>query len=301
VILDDASVQQRGTAPGLATVSGRGRSAAEVAAELLDVLADDPRVVECDLGGMAAGGTAPAGAFRRVDNYLAHWPGPVVLVHAPDPSLRTGLRSVASTDRMFICSSWDAAGGEHEVLPDAQRHRLRLSPVATAPREARRFVTRTLLDWQVPGLVGPASQVVSELVNSAATEQVTTMDLTVSKVDQRVRIAVRDDGPAPSEHHEDVPTAALNRSELQLVQSFTDGWDVIPAPSGGKTVCAVLDARRAHPDDTGPHGWTLHRSHRRRSVVPSLLQRSHASRLGRGLGNVVSRRPRASRPDPEPT
>lgn len=76
-------------ARGVATVVGRGRSAAAVA--------DEPRVVECDFAGMTAEGRAIPGAFRLVSNYLVSGPGPVVMVHAPDSALRAGLRSVASS------------------------------------------------------------------------------------------------------------------------------------------------------------------------------------------------------------
>jgi hypothetical protein len=249
VALRDA-FEQGDPVPDVASVVGRGRSAPEVAAELLDVLADDPRVAECDLAGMAAKGTATTDTFRRVDHYLAHWPGPLVLVYAPDPPLLRALRSVASTDRLLVHSSRDAAG-EHHALPHLQRHRLRLSPVPAAPGEARTFVTLALLDWQMAGLVGPASQVVSELVNGALSGQVTTVDLTVSTVDQRVRIAVRDDRAVPVEGYDAVPAFAVNSAGLQLVQTFSDCWDVIPTLSGGKTACAVLDARRAHPRSLG--------------------------------------------------
>lgn len=287
---------QGGPAPGVATVTGRGRSAADVAAQLMDVLADEPRVAECDLAAMAAEGTATAGAFQRVDEYLRHWPAPVVLVHAPDPSLQAGLRSVASTDRLLIHSSWQAAD-EHRVLPHRQRQSRRLSPVSTAPREARTFVTRALLDWQLPRLVGPASQVVSELANSALTEQPTTMELTVSTVDEQVRIAVRDDGPSPGAVLDGVPASPFNGAGLQLVQAFAQRWDVIPAPAGGKTVWTILHGTWADHGDSASRERSLNRG---RHAVGT-RQRPRARRLGRGMGRVVPMWPRPSRSNAEST
>jgi hypothetical protein len=237
---------------GVATVSGQGRSAADVAAELMDVLADEPRVVECDLTGTAARGPGLADAFTPVGSYLAHWPGTVVMVHAPDPELRADLRSAAFADRMLVHTSWDAsAEGDHHMLPHLRRYRRRLPPVSTAPREARTCTADVLMDWQMPHLVGAATQVVSELVTHALDHSVSTLDLTLSRVDDRIRLAVRDDGGTPpAAGFADPPRAPLSRPGLRLMQTFAQHWDVIPAHAvgRGKTVWAVLDASHGAPD-----------------------------------------------------
>jgi hypothetical protein len=282
-------------APGVVSVVGRGRSAAEVAVELMDVLADEPRVVECDLAGVAADGPDIAGAFQPVDRYLARWPGPVVMVHAPQRSLHAGLQASASTDRLLIHGSWEVAG-EHHVLPMFQRHRLGLRPGSAAPRIARSFVTSRLLDWQMSHLVGSAGQVVSELVNAAITEPGARVELSVSRVDERVRIAVRDDGPCPNPRHDRPPASGLSDTGRHLVMAFADSWDVIPAPSGGKTVWTVLDGSLPHDRARVSHERTVARAGRR--PVPSGKHRqAWRRRHGRGLGAVVPRWHRSSRPD----
>jgi hypothetical protein len=275
VTLADASEHRR-PAVGVSTVAGRGHSASEVAAELMDVLADDPRVVECDLAGVAAEETAIADAFETVNRYLSRWPGPVVMVHAPDPALRAGLRSLDLADRMRIHTSWDAAVEQHLVLPHLRRHRCRLPAHPAAAREARSLLTGLLADWQLPQLTEPAGQVVSELVNAAAMETATALDLTVSKVDERLRIAVREDGLPPA-GLDGVSASPLHDVGLQLVEAFARSWDVIPARSGGRTTCAVLDTSTASApagavDDharADAHGSAESRTGRRlRDVVP---------------------------------
>jgi hypothetical protein len=250
VTLTEAS-ESTGPPRGVATVTGKGRRAADVAAELMDVVADEPRVVECDLTGTVAAGPAIAEAFSPVGSYLAHWPGTVVMVHAPDPALRADLRSAAFADRMLIHASWDTAAEGDHVLPHLQRYQRRLAPVSTAPREARASTAEVLVDWQLPHLVGAANQVVSEVVTHALDHSVSTLDLTLSRVDDRVRLAVRDDGAAPPAGLDDVPRSPLSGHGLRLMQVFAEHWDVIPAHSGGqgKTVWAVLDAARAHTYD----------------------------------------------------
>jgi hypothetical protein len=291
------AAEHAGPAPGVVTVTGRGRSATEMAAQLLDVLADDPRVVECDLAGMTGEGTAIADAFRPVNAYLTRWPGPVVMVHAPDASLRAGLRSVASADQLLVHASRGAATERHHVLPHLHRHRMGLVPVSTAPRQARTFVTDILADWQVPHMVGPTTQVVSELVTSALTAQASTVELMLSKVDERVRICVRDDGPSPAVSLDGVPVSPLNGAGLHLVQAFAQGWGVVPAPGYGKSVWAVLDSAGARADEaaspthTSSRGW-------RRNVRPGGPEQARIHRrLGRSLRHVVPMRTRPARTD----
>jgi hypothetical protein len=295
------AARQNGPAPGVVTVTGRGRSETGVAAQLLDALVDDPRVVECDLAGMTGEGTAIADAFRPVNAYLACWRGPVLMVHAPDASLRAGLRSVINADRLLIHSSRDAAREGHHVLPHLHRHRARLLPVSTAPREARSIVTDVLIDWQMPHMIGPTTQVVSELVTSAATTQATTLELMLSKVDERVRIGIRDDGPPPAALVDGVAVSPLNSAALRLVQVFAQAWGVVPAPSQGKTVWAVLGSPQAHAAEPTSQAHTSPRWWRRNTRLGASAHAWVQHRLGRGLRQVVSKPTRAMKPDATPT
>jgi hypothetical protein len=271
VTLTEAS-ESTGPPRGVATVAGQERSAADVAAELMDVLVDEPRLVECDLTGMAAEGSAIVEAFTPVGTYLAHWPGTMVMVHAPDPTQRADVCSAAFADRMHVHASWDAGAAGDHMLPHLQRRHQRLTPVSTAPRDARNFTAQVLVDWQVPHLVGAANQVVSELVSHALDHSVSRLDLTLSRVDDRVRLAVRDDGVPPGNALDDIPQSPLSGAGLRLMQVFAEHWDVVPAHTTGrgKTVWAVLDATRALTYD------------------PSA--RMGASRPGRGRGWLRRRR-----------
>jgi len=90
----------------MVTVRGQHRRSADVVGELMDVLADQPRVVACDLAGMTAEGSAMlAKGFAPVSEYLRHWPGTVVKVYAPDAQLRSRLSAAMS--------------GEHQPQPCA--------------------------------------------------------------------------------------------------------------------------------------------------------------------------------------
>lgn len=288
--LGDGS-EHSGPALGVATVTGQGRTASAVAAELMDALADEPRVVECDLAGTVAEGSAVTEAFRPVASYLAQWPGPMVMMHVPDASLRADLSPVADTaERLFMHASWDATAEDHHVLPHLQRHQQRLPPHPGTAREARAFVAAILTDWRMARLIGPANQVVTELVNSAETNDAAPVQLTLSRVDQRIRIAVRDNGdsPVPSDHVLGDPP--LTGVGAQLVRAFTEHSGVIPGRSGGKTVWAVLDGTHAPVGEHTTHGATSRTGPRRTPPQQGTHRHARAGRIGRHLRSIVSMR-----------
>lgn len=210
----------------------------------MDVLADEPRVVLCDLTGMAAAGPI-ADTFVPAISYLADWPGTVVVVTAPDERVRSSLASAAvHCERIFIHATSDIGVSEAlAFLPPLQRATLQLAPQTTAPREARSFVARTLRDWHLSLLTPSATLVVSELVTNSILHAVTVMDLRLSGAEDRVRIAVRDRGGGrPSARAGAVTEQTLDGRGLQLVEAFAHSWGVIPARTRGKTVWVVLDA-----------------------------------------------------------
>ncbi|HEX2176463.1 MAG TPA: ATP-binding protein [Nocardioidaceae bacterium] len=216
--------------------------------QLMDVLADEPRVVLCDLTGMAAAGAAVADMFAPAVSYLADWPGTVVVVTAPDAAVRSALESAAlRAERLFVQAGSEIGPAEaHDRLPRLRRSTLQLSPQATAPRQARDFVVRTLDDWGMASLSSAACLVVSELVTNSILHAVTVMDLRLSMAEGRVRVAVRDRGGGrPSARPGEATQHTLDGRGLQLVQAFARSWGVIPAPARGKTVWAVLDGADA--------------------------------------------------------
>jgi hypothetical protein len=252
-----------GPASDVVSLSGRHRVASDLAGELMDVLADEPRVVVCDLAGM----TPDAGTdrlFAPVTDYLAHWPGTVVVVRAPDPAVRAAVGDAALSGPLLVHACGEA-GLSHAsgLVPDVHRAGAHLEPLPTASREARVFATRALLDWQMAQLIRPVSVVVSELVTASAARAGTVLDLTLSRVGSRVRVAVHDHGDgdhgdgdhwdgdhgdgdsrAPAGHPPEVPLTGRGRL---LVQAFARCWGVFPGRGGGRTVWAVLD-RHGRPD-----------------------------------------------------
>jgi hypothetical protein len=121
---------------------------------------------------------------------------------------------------------------------------LHLAAHPTAPRAARNFVTRTLLDWQLTRIIPFASLLVSQLVASSSVHAGTDIDLSVVWDRGALRLSVGDHGPAlPGQRS--VPK--LHGRGLTVVAGLSRAFGVLPAAGGGNVVWTVLEAPRPGP------------------------------------------------------
>jgi hypothetical protein len=227
---------------GVAIVVGNGRLPSDLAGELVDVLSEEPDIAVCDLHGMAAPAAA-ADVFAPCVAYLQSWPGTVVVACVPDTQSEQRLLSALGPDRVVVARTVE--GGVERARRRMQQVRRvgeQLAPRPTASRDARRFVARTLLSWELPRVVAPATLVVSELVTNSVVHAVTVVDLTVTQAGRYLRLAVRDHGGGrPAVRADDPARSWLSGRGLLIVQAVTRSWGVFPGRMSGKTVWAVLD------------------------------------------------------------
>jgi hypothetical protein len=230
-------------AQGAVTLSGRHRLPSDLVSELMDVLAFEPRVVVCDLSGMAVSPQTLTEVFAPVAPYLANWPGTVVVVCVPRSAPQTQLPPSAIADRLLVHVHGEERLDEaYRVLRPLQHTMTYLPPVPAAVADARAFTLTTLRDWRLPGLQGSAGLVVSEMVTDSLLNARTVMGLALSRCGDRLRIAVHDHGgsrrPLPAG---EVSEATAEGSGRLLVQVLTRHWGVFPARTQGKTVWAIMD------------------------------------------------------------
>jgi anti-sigma regulatory factor (Ser/Thr protein kinase) len=103
---------------------------------------------------------------------------------------------------------------------------------------------RSILDGQAASSADDAVLMISELVTNAVRHARTRLQLSVSIVEQTLRVEVSDDEPtlpmAPApEHH------ATSGRGLRIVDNLADHWGIIPS-THGKTVWFELQLR-PHP------------------------------------------------------
>jgi hypothetical protein len=245
------------------TYDVRGIAVVEASGQLSDIaedldlaiqlaLADGPRGVICDLSAMPPEtDQAAAEVLATAGRHVRDWPGIPVAVASPDPRVREAVRAQPLGPHLVVTTSLFSAVTavlQTPVLDVRSRH---LAPHPTAPRAARDFVTRILLDWNLGRVLPFASLVVSELVASSAVDAGTDIDLSVAWDQDALRLTIGDHGPSlPGQ--QPAPTDLVGR-RLTLVAGLSRAFGVLPTRDGGKVVWAVLDAPRPTPS-SDPHG-----------------------------------------------
>jgi anti-sigma regulatory factor (Ser/Thr protein kinase) len=232
---------------GIVRIIGRYRLPSDVVSELKAALAENPLVVILDMDGIAGSSRALFDVLEPVAAYLAAWPGTVVVVCAPDPATAAHHLPLPIIDRVVLSRSWEEGlERAHHILPHQPRTTTFLPPHSQSAEHGRVFTRRTLRDWGLTEVTWPAALVVSELVTHSIAHADTVLDLTLSRADQRLRIAVHDHGSdnlrskqlaEPTDPLED----PLRHRGLLVVRELTLGWGVFSSRDQGKTVWAIMD------------------------------------------------------------
>src|SRR5664279_6135628 len=167
------------------------------------ILADEPRGVVCDLSGVFRGAEpAAVEVLATAGRHVRDWPGIPVAMACPDLQLRQVLRAHPLGGHLIVAESLFSARNAVLAAPTLTVARLRLAPHSSAPGASRDFVTRTLLDWRLSGVIACARLVVSELVPSSTVNAGTGVDLSVVWDRGALRLTVRDHSPAqPGQPH----------------------------------------------------------------------------------------------------
>jgi Histidine kinase-like ATPase domain len=225
------------------SVSGDLTDGAWLAQGLLGGLAGGAQVLVCDPSTTGASAAETAEALRAVRGYLVEWPAVGVVVVGPlGPDVRAALPPLPDTV-VFSDSAEEGVSQLLGRLPPLRRVDLHLEARLTSPREARAFTARSLLGWRLMPLVAPAALVASELVTNAVVHAATTVDVSLSRADGRVQLAVHDRGGGrPVARYEDPRDHLLGGRGLLLVRESARSWGVLLARPAGKTVWAVFDA-----------------------------------------------------------
>jgi hypothetical protein len=220
-------------------------------------LTDEPRGVVCDLSAVREGQEPLAvEMLANTGRHVRDWPGIPVAVACPDPQVREALAAHRSGRHLIIAESLFCAVSAVLATPTPTVERLHLPPHPTAPRAARIFVTRTLLNWQLDWVAPFASQVASELVTRSSINAGTDIDLSLAWNHDALRLTVGDQGldlpgqPHPGQPH---PSHDLDGPSLIMVATLSRAFGVLPTANGGKVVWVVLD-----PPDR-PQSTTRHR------------------------------------------
>jgi anti-anti-sigma regulatory factor len=208
----------------------------DVRLDLLKCLAEQPRALIVDLSGLVVGYAPALSVFTAVSGQAARWPGTPVLFCAPPPELYGAAGGLYRRALVFpaVAAAQDHLATSTRTLDTVTDE---LLPVRGAARRGRDVVTDTCLRWELPGLVGPASLICSELIANVCDHVGTMMTLKVTGTPRYLLLSVRDGATAPPVPE---PAAGPMRGHgLQIVSAVAHAWGWIPA-NQGKVVWASL-------------------------------------------------------------
>ena len=121
-------------------------------------------------------------------------------------------------------------------------------PFPVSVRAARRFVVAALDGWD-PDATDAAALLVSELATNATIHAGTIFRVTVTRTDEKVRVAVADGSPAAATRRHYSTNAATGRG-IGMVADVADAWGVEQA-ADGKVVWFELSARTSSAPRSG--------------------------------------------------
>ncbi|MBG0567490.1 ATP-binding protein [Actinoplanes aureus] len=222
-------------------VSGRLQlsDVASLRAQMFKCLTEQPEALLIDLSELHVDQPLALAVFTTVLRQAASWPGTPVLLCGPPPATRDLLLTGAY--RQLPLFSGMAAARRH--ITDGRRTvptvREELLPISGSTRHARDVVTDACLGWDLPGLVAPASLIVTEFVGNVIDHANTMMTLRISLRPRQLNLAVRDGSSVqPPPLRTPAPESTSGRG-LLLVDALADSWGCLPS-EGGKVMWAAL-------------------------------------------------------------
>ena len=221
-------------------------TAPAVRSAMLDLLAGQPAAVVIDVDDLRVPDAADVAVLGDLARDTADWP-------AAHLALCTGhgARTWRPTGLPVWPSRADALTGLGE--PDAGRRRsLELEPIVGAARRSRELVSDACGRWDLPGLAGSASIVVTEMVNNVVAHARTPMTVLVALHDDAVAVAVRDYSTTVPRFAGLVAPTSYGGRGLLLIDSVAERWGSLPL-AAGKVVWALLQPENESALPAGGH------------------------------------------------
>ena len=212
-------------------------TAGHVRTALLSALARQPEALIVDVCDLTVSDRAAVSVLSEVARETADWPDAPLVLCAPED---------AKTWRQLEFPVWPSPAEALAALgPPDPSHQLTLEmqPVVGAARRSRELVTEACGRWKLPDLTGPASIVVTEMVNNVVAHARTPMTVLLAHRDGNLTVAVRDHSPTVPRFTGPVAPTSYGGRGLLLIDSVARRWGNLLLDDG-KVVWAIL-----HPED----------------------------------------------------
>jgi anti-anti-sigma regulatory factor len=208
-------------------------------AGLAKCLAAQPTAIVVDVTDLGIDDPDAVSVFGAAAREAAEWPGARMVLCCAEPRTEAVLRRSTALRDLTVFPTLEAAVAQIEEDAVPRQLSTHLLPAVGAARQARELVTEACARWNVPGMIGPACTVVTELVNNVVAHVGRPMEVVIRLRERHLNISVRDDSASPPlARGPAAPTAPGGRG-LMMVAAVAHRWGYTSV-TGGKAVWAVL-------------------------------------------------------------
>lgn len=205
----------------------------QVRRELQFVLSSQPMAVLVDLTeGVDDRGTELEAALTELEWHAQAWSGVAIVACGPHQAIRDSARGA-----LLAAPTLEAALASLRGRAAPEQIRVELPPDPRSAADARQVAQHATLLWDAQS--DDVAILVSELVTNAVVHAHGWIELSVSRYDRELRIAVRDGSPNSPEARA-MADDGLGGRGLGLVQALSHAWGTLPTRDGGKVVWCTL-------------------------------------------------------------
>ncbi len=217
---------------------------------------DEPRALIVELDDLHIVAEPLLAAFPSAWMRISQWPSVPILLIAEHAPLQRWLTASAVSRFVPVHSTLTEALTAVDGPPLRRRANTGLIPTGNCAQRARRFVSETCDQWEIPNLcVAQARLVTTELVENAFlhARDNEEIGLRLESWDHRLTVAVTDDDPREAVLREPKPGDDRFYG-LYVVARAATAWGCAPRWPDGKVVWATLPVDRTRPHWRSHHG-----------------------------------------------
>ena len=221
-------------------------TAPAIRSAVLDLLASQPVAVVIDVRELSVPEPAAVAVLSDVARETVDWPAAAMAL------------SVGGAETMWRSTGLPAWPTPADAFADlgepnqALRQSLDLEPIVGSARRSREMVSDACGRWRLPALAGPASIVVTEMVNNVVAHAHTAMTVLLAQHDDAVAVAVRDYSAGTPRFAGLVGPTSEGGRGLLLIDSVAERWGSLTLDHG-KVVWAIVQADNEPARPAGDH------------------------------------------------
>jgi anti-anti-sigma regulatory factor/anti-sigma regulatory factor (Ser/Thr protein kinase) len=217
-------------------------TAPQLRATMLKALAEQPQAVLLDARALILTDDVHLTVLIALARHAAAWPSIPIMLCGSGPQVAAGVARLAIDRHVIMCATLDEGRRRAAERPLPARIIHTFAPFPDSTIGARRIIVDACHAWRMTHIMSSAELVVTELVSNAVRHAGTPFDLSVSRIDRNLHLAVRDYATPLARVIGPVGEAEPGGRGMLIVDALTTSWGCTPTRDG-KVTWATMSAR----------------------------------------------------------